>query len=119
LSDTQNIIVEVDSVSLHYENDLYLQFTYCHKGFFSTYGYGLRADSLEILKSIAFVSPVKADVPKKESDRFEIPQEWMTRDKLPLILTISFTLFNGDSFEDAEVVGNYFYIDTLEVTIKE
>jgi len=118
LGDT-NIIVEVDSVSLHFDNDLYLQFTYCHKGFFSTLGYSLRADSLEIVKSIDYVSPVKADIPIKESDRFEMPQEWMTYNKIPIILTVSFTLFNRDSFEDAEVVGEYLYVDTLEVTITE
>ena len=119
LDDTQDIIVEVDSVSLYFDNDLYLQFTYCHKGFFSTLGYGLRADSLEMLICIDFVSPVKADVPRKESNRFEIPQEWMKHDKLPIIFSLVFTLYDQDSFESAEIVGMYTYTDTIEVTITE
>ena len=112
-------IVEVDSVSLQYDGDLVLQFTYCHEGLYSTLGYSLRSGDLEMVKNIDFVRPVKADVPKQESARFGIPQEWMEYNKLPIIFSVYFTLYDKDAFESAGVVREYSYIDTFEVTIKE
>lgn len=120
LTDIQsNTAVAVDSVSIYYDGDLQVQFTYCHKGLFSTFAYSLTSGELATLSNIDFISPVKADIPKRESRRITLPSEWKRHKKLPIVFSIFFTLYNGDSFESAEIVGKHTYTDTIAVTLSQ